>query len=279
MITRDDRGRDRLTIFERFARDASLPKFRRSAQRDYGIGSNMSFTSNLSFTSSSVAGVAGSIMLASVPAQRSLWQRLWHRAPREPRPAISIREFFAQMHSSVEDLQIVEARARGYEQAIKDALEAGQTGLVEILKRGLGAAKSEAGLVTMGLTKFLSETTVVKFANKSSKGLRLDLLALFTRPIPPDLIARKRRADELEIFDNYAVLHYDPDGEHHVEDKRDPILFGLIEGRRRLYVIGDWIDEQCDLTLDAIADALGAKAVESLVIDETEKSLDEAEKK
>lgn len=273
MIIRDDRGRDRLAIFERFVRDESLPKFRRP-QRDGGI----SIATNGSFT---ISNVTGDVMLTSLPARRSFWQRLWRQTPHEPRPAISVREFFAHMHTSVEELQIVEARARGYEQAIKDALDAGQTALVEILRRGLIAARSEAGLVTMGLTKFLSEDTVVKFTKKSPKGLRLDRLALFTRAVPHDLIARKHRADELEIFDNYAVLHYDPDGKHHVEEKRDPIFFGLIEGRRRLYVIGDWIDEQCDLTLDAIADALGEKAIESLVVDETEKLpvVDEAEKK
>lgn len=39
------------------------------------------------------------------------------------------------------------------------------------------------------------------------------------------------------------------------------ILFGLIEGRRRLYVVGDWVDEICDLTMDQIADSIGNDAI------------------
>jgi len=72
---------------------------------------------------------------------------------------------------------------------------------------------------------------------------------------------------ELKIFDNYVVLHYDPQGkasEMSAEEKaqelvrrRDPILFGVFRGSRKLYFVGDWKDEQCDLTLQEIVDKLG----------------------
>ena len=39
--------------------------------------------------------------------------------------------------------------------------------------------------------------------------------------------------------------------------KRDPILFGLIENVRKLYFIGDWKDEECDLTMEEVARILG----------------------
>jgi hypothetical protein len=80
----------------------------------------------------------------------------------------------------------------------------------------------------------------------------------------------KLKTDALGIFDNYVVLHYDPDGkatqmtEAEIAAKKDPILFGVIQHRRRLYFIADWVDEQCDLTLDQIADTLGSKAIEHL---------------
>ncbi len=43
-----------------------------------------------------------------------------------------------------------------------------------------------------------------------------------------------------------------------------PILFGVIKGRRRLYFVGDWVDEFCDLTFDQIADALGKDNIGSV---------------
>jgi hypothetical protein len=46
------------------------------------------------------------------------------------------------------------------------------------------------------------------------------------------------------------------DTKEEIARKKDPILFGLIEDRRRLYFVGDWEDEYCNLTLDKIADAV-----------------------
>jgi hypothetical protein len=69
--------------------------------------------------------------------------------------------------------------------------------------------------------------------------------------------------NELEVFDNYVVLYYDPEGTVYKETayeeakRRDPIIFGVIAGSKKLYYVADWIDEYCDLTLDAFVDALG----------------------
>jgi len=37
-----------------------------------------------------------------------------------------------------------------------------------------------------------------------------------------------------------------------------------MEGSRKLYFVGDWVDEFCDLQLDQIADALGKDAIGTL---------------
>jgi len=47
------------------------------------------------------------------------------------------------------------------------------------------------------------------------------------------------------------------------ERRKDPILFGVINGRRQLYYVGDWTDEFCDLTLDQIVDTLGREVVKT----------------
>ena len=69
--------------------------------------------------------------------------------------------------------------------------------------------------------------------------------------------------NELEVFDNYVILYYDPEGivyketAHEEAKRRDPIIFGVIAGSKKLYYVADWIDEYCDLTLDAFVDSLG----------------------
>ena len=74
-----------------------------------------------------------------------------------------------------------------------------------------------------------------------------------------------------EVFDNYVVMHYDPQGKHKEETRKeeakrkDPILFGLIAGSRKLYYIADWVDEYCNLTLEKFVETLGTDKDEFLV--------------
>ncbi|HEY8094921.1 MAG TPA: hypothetical protein VIE65_02365 [Methylobacter sp.] len=50
-----------------------------------------------------------------------------------------------------------------------------------------------------------------------------------------------------------------------IEARKDPILFGMIKGRRILYYICDWVDEYCDLTLDQIADTIGKETIQEII--------------
>ena len=77
---------------------------------------------------------------------------------------------------------------------------------------------------------------------------------------------KKIEADRLEVFDNYVVLHYDPDKkasdmtESEKKVAKDPILFGVIFGSDRLYYIGDWIDPDfCDLVWSDIENIFSGK--------------------
>ena len=119
-----------------------------------------------------------------------------------------------------------------------------------------------------GFNVTISEDNVVKFYKESDKGLRLDWIKNFTRMIPCEVIDAKVKLDNLKIFDNYVVMHYDPDAKSYamtqqeIEDAKDPILFGVIEGSRKLYFVGDWVDEVCDLTLDALVTELGGDGID-----------------
>ena len=253
---------NRLDIFDRFQVD---PKLRPGAPiTDVQPGLNM--------TSNVVLGIdfQGSAKILD----KGLWARIkrwWMSNGRNDPKEISVAQFFSSVKNNVEELKIVQERAQGYAEAIHQAQMAGQQALVESLERNLRVARTEAQLAATGAVRFVSEETIVKFAKQTKRGLRLDWIKNFARPLPNDVLEVKLKTDGLGIFDNYVVLHYDPDGRatqmteaEVAEAKKDPILFGVIENRRRLYFIADWVDEQCDLTLDQIADTLGSKAIEHL---------------
>jgi len=285
MLTADGK----LQLFENFVVDRELPKHKKlqrtadtsefSSDGDSGqIMTHGEWRASVGLATEDVDlhGAAA----AAPEAKRSLRDRVlfWRKGPgdggTEHESPLSIEQFFASVKNTAEELKAVEERARGYEQATISAKRSGQTALYEKLQFGLTAARNEAQLIGMGLPKYITEERIVAFYKQSKKGLRFDWVRHFLRPIPDEIVAKKARADELHLFDNYAVLHYDPKEKSFAETeadkiakearKRDPILFGLMQGRRILYFVGDWVDEVCDLTLDQIADALGREAVGSL---------------
>lgn len=261
-------ARDRLLIFEDFRVDRGLPKYvRAKSETSYNEGSIMMVNPQTLMVSSGD--------FKSLARARSWWGRLWLRIRNwfrrvTPEPGVSIQEFFTKVRGEFKDLSIVEARAQGYEQAIVRAQQAGQQALYEQLVGGLKAYRLETHLLGLGLTKYIDEDDLVRFYKQSKRGLRLDWIKNFIRQIPSDVLKNKVQADEIGAFDNYVILHYDPQAKSWAETekeraaRKDPILFGVMENRRRLYFVGDWKDEYCDLTLDQIADALGEGAVKEI---------------
>lgn len=201
------------------------------------------------------------------------WRALMLRLNPPPKP-MTVLEFFSHMKNSTEELLVVEDAAARFEHALTQARLRGQQALLEGLLAGADVARAEAQLAAAGEKKYIEEKTIVAFVKQSERGLRLDYLRNFMRPIPDEMAEKKLRLDALDIFDNYAVLHYDPENRavaptveeriREEERKRDPIFFGLIKGSTRLYYLGDWIDEYCDLTLEKIVEKLGESSVREL---------------
>lgn len=184
----------------------------------------------------------------------------------------TILQFFVGLSKSVEDLTTTIKTASVYEEAIKQASDGGQIALIEKLQDLIFVCKNEANLVDLKYNKYVTERQIVDFYEKISddkkKNLRLTYIKNFTRIIPSEIITIKKHLDENKIFDNYVILHYDP--EQTVEEmtkaekeyKKDPILFGVMEKSRKLYYIADWKDQICDLTLDQMFSTLGEKVFE-----------------
>jgi hypothetical protein len=156
-----------------------------------------------------------------------------------------------------------------YKILLENAENNNQVALIDRIKDYSSVLKNELIISESKFNKYLTEEDIVEFHNKASKHdkyntcLCLTYVKNFVKVIPKEVSELKKEADELMVFDNYVVLHYDYSGKS-VDDtkaekqkKKDPILFGVISGSNRLYFIGDWIDEYCDLTLDMVIKKIG----------------------
>lgn len=179
--------------------------------------------------------------------------------------SVNVLDFFKYVKGLAgESVNTYKNRVAGYLQALKNAESSGQEALKEKLLSGLIVSKYESVLNAIGCYYVVTEEQVVEFAKKCEKGLSLDYVANFIRPIPQDIIEKINEMNKYEIFDNYVILHYDPDQkafgktaqEKEDEKKKDPILFGVINGSNKLYYLADWIDEYCNLTLDEFVSIL-----------------------
>lgn len=188
-------------------------------------------------------------------------------------------KFFSDVKSlSEEESNKYRDRITDYVNCIGYTEQTGQIALKEKLFEKLVINKYESILYSKGLYKALSEELLVKLAKNSPKALSLDYIANFVRTIPLDVIKKKIEADKLEVFDNYVILHYDPEGisyastnkekEKEVRKAKDPILFGVISGSDKLYYIDDWVDEYCDLTFDKCIEQLGKDVIKKSYINE-----------
>lgn len=203
--------------------------------------------------------------------QQPWYKRIWNNISKKKvkdvneneQPMDALKFFSLIKASSKESVAIYKDRVSKYLTALHNATNIGQTALQEELIRGLITNRYESVLYAEGCYYAVTEEMVAKFASQCEKGLKLTYLKNFARPIPNDVIAKIAKMNELEVFDNYVVLYYDPDGKVYKETayeeakRRDPIIFGVIAGSKKLYYVADWIDEYCDLTLDAFVDALG----------------------
>ena len=181
----------------------------------------------------------------------------------EEQPMDALKFFTLVKASSKESAAVYKDRVSKYLTALHNATNIGQTALQEELIRGLITNRYESVLYAEGCYYAVTEEQVAKFASQCEKGLKLSYLKNFSRPIPQEVIDKVAKMNELEVFDNYVILYYDPEGTVYKETayeeakRRDPIIFGVIAGSKKLYYVADWVDEYCDLTLDAFVDALG----------------------
>jgi hypothetical protein len=264
MLTRFE---DELNIFDIFVVDKTLPKYRVEENE-----ANVNLSSSGFVTVGGVSSINeqwGGIDGSNVPDEtnQTMFRKFLNLFKRTPKPKISIEQFFKHIKNNAEELGVIDKRLAGYQEILKNAQDAGQTALVETIKDNIEVVRHETQLLAKGLKTVITEDQVIEFYKESEKGIRLDWVKNFSRIIPSEIINTKKMLDELCVFDNYVVMHYDPNMKSYKmtkaekEKRKDPILFGVIKGSRKLYFVGDWIDEVCDLTLDTLVSKFGEDAI------------------
>lgn len=125
--------------------------------------------------------------------------------------------------------------------------------------------KKERELLKLGINKFIYKDYLDNYiGNIASRDVKVTHLENYTRLIPDDIIDKVAKTKDL--FTDYFVVFTDYTGKEErkietVERNKDPILLGAfiekdndhnIDFVERMYYLGDWEDEFCDLTLDKL---------------------------
>lgn len=195
-------------------------------------------------------------------------------------------DFFTQVKmTSKESAETYRDRVANYIKAIHNSHAIGQTALTEKLLSEMIANKYENILDAEGLYYAVTEEQIADFVGKTERGVELCYIANFSRPIPEEINEKIKKVNDLEVFDNYVIMYYDPKDEVKKETqqekhkRKDPILFGIIAGSKKLYYVADWIDDYCDLTLEKFVDTIKIDKEDLRMIKEDKKEVKKEVKK
>lgn len=127
--------------------------------------------------------------------------------------------------------------------------------------------EKELKLINLGITKYVKRTDIDDYIdNVADDCVCVIEMKNFDRTIPDEIIDTVSKS--MDIFDEFYVVFTDYTGETRskvAKEKRDkdPILFGniFIDGKvsPKMYFIGDWVDDYCDLTLDKMVSEIAKK--------------------
>lgn len=269
MITKSSRsGIERLSIFSPFQKDMSLPKFKVAESKTSWKSNDGIFISN--FSTGELA-ISGSGFPDTPPKPDSFLKKLMDKFKSkttrtfENWNSTSVENTFHDIMNDLSKLENLKEKIKSYKESIEYCKVTGQKSLEEELVNNIPVFEKEVQLVSAGYDQCITDIQLIKFYKQCERGLRLDYIKNFTRVIPKDVINKKIECDKLFLFDNYAILHFDPESKSYkmtkseIAKKEDPILFGLIENSNKLYFVGDWKDKYCDLTFEKFIEKFGTE--------------------
>lgn len=147
----------------------------------------------------------------------------------------------------------------------------GQTRSLRKLNFLADVLKKEEKLIELGIDTFVYRDMIEDYIDHVSKdAVKVIELSRYTREIPDEIVEVIKRTKG--IFDELYVVFTDYTGKEErkiAQERRDkdPILFGCFKNDRmisdRFYVLGDWVDEYCDLTFDKFVEGYKSKHEET----------------
>lgn len=272
-------GLKELEIFDYFVIDRNLPKYvNRSEEKSIDGSFAIAVTNTATESNNTIMwGVPSEGDISEYEGNRkrfTLRERIGNfiigkKNIKQPKRLMSTLDLFINLSKSYKELSSIAEIAEHYEKALVQAQSLGQTALFEKLGDLVSVVRGEAILIAMGLNKYVTEKQICDFYEMVSedKNLKLTWIKNFNRIIPEEIYEIKKDVDERKIFDNYVILHYDPENngeelsKEELEKKKDPILFGVIKNSKKLYYIADWKDDYCELTLEEMFTTLGEKVL------------------
>jgi hypothetical protein len=270
-----NREKTRLQIFESFQKDFQLNKLNDILPVDeqqnglvFNGDTKTSFGFNTGITNGSgeIVGDWG----YNQPQRDTLFSRLkrafFPNSPKPPKESkFDVNKFFGDVKESftMDAGETIEKQKERITRIYEQAKRMHQVALVEKLEQEALRISMEMRLIENGFPIFVDEEEIVKFCNDNeAQNMKLDWIKNFSRPVPEEVGQEMSKAVSANLFENYVVMHYDPanngtlatraEQQADLERRRDPILFGVLSCSTRLYYIGDWEDEYCDLRLTDI---------------------------
>lgn len=148
---------------------------------------------------------------------------------------------------------------------VKTLKECGQQAAFEEMAKYLTVTVRELEAQSLGVDRWIDIKQINKFKKYQNLADHVFFKEVkdFPRVMPKVVRNKVKKFQNAGIFDKLWVLYLDYSDERHEKKKtnkekireKDPILFGQFDFiKNRYYYITDWVDEYCDLTLEAFVD-------------------------
>lgn len=176
--------------------------------------------------------------------------------------------------------------------------EAGQIRGLKHIQYLMECVEREKKLIPLGINSYIYRDDILDFLDRreiKASNIKIIELEDYVRAIPKDVMDKVSKSRK--IFDYYYVLFTDYSNKESREHQRrteqykkdnDPILFGTFqkvtkaENRTierdindKFYVVGDWEDEYCDITLDKFIKMTSKDTVHQVEVPLTLEEIDE----
>lgn len=141
---------------------------------------------------------------------------------------------------------------------MQEFTKSGQIALKDMLDNKFRPLFKEQEIYAAGFKKYIDKKKLSRFMCLTKRQTDITPIKNYARIIPKSVLRVKEKADVRNLFDGYVILHTTSKDAKMLTDaeKKDPILFGVINNSDRLYFLADWEDELCDLRFSEVIDTL-----------------------